>query len=210
MLAERRSVTELSDRIGSGGTPMVEGVFRRLFTSAEYHAMAEAGILSEDERVELIAGEIVRMAPIGSRHAGCVKRLNGRLSRLGERALVSVQDPIALSPSHEPEPDLALLHPRADDYAQSHPAPSDIFLVIEVADFSVEYDRDVKIPLYARAGIPEAWLVDLIQRAVEVYREPSGDRYRDVQILRSGDSLYPQAFPDFELTVDAILGTGTR
>jgi len=96
MLAERRSVADLLDGIGSRGTPKVEGVSRRLFTSAEYHAMTEAGILSEDERVELIAGEIVRMAPIGSRHAGCVKRLNRRLSRLGDRALVSVQDPVAL------------------------------------------------------------------------------------------------------------------
>lgn len=185
---------------------MVEGVFRRQFTSAEYHAMAEAGILSEDERVELIAGEIVRMAPIGSRHAGCVKRLNRRFSHLGDRALVSVQDPIALSPSHEPEPDLAILRPREDDYAQFHPAPADILLVIEVADFSVEYDRDVKIPLYARAGIPEAWLVDLIQRVVVIYRAPSESGYDDVRILHPGDSLSPQAFQDFELAVDAILG----
>ena len=185
---------------------MAEGVSRRRFTSAEYHAMAKAGILSEDERVELIAGEIVRMAPIGSRHAGCVKRLNRRFSRLGDRALVSVQDPIALSPAHEPEPDLAILRPRQDDYTQSHPTPADVLLVIEVADFTVEYDRDVKIPLYARAGIPEAWLVDLIQRVIEVYRDPSENGYRETRVLHYGDPLSPQAFPDFELIVEAILG----
>ena len=185
---------------------MVEGVSRRRFTSAEYHAMAEAGILSEDERVELIAGEIVRMAPIGSRHAGCVKRLNRRFTLLGNRALVSVQDPIALSPSHEPEPDLAILRPREDDYSQSHPTPADVLLVIEVADFSIEYDRDVKIPLYSGAGIPEAWLVDLSQRVIEIYRAPSAAGYREVRILHPGDPLSPQAFPDFELTVEAILG----
>ncbi len=185
---------------------MVEGVSRRLFTSAEYHAMTEAGILSEDERVELIAGEIVRMAPIGSRHAGCVKRLNRRLSRLGDRALVSVQDPVALGLSDEPEPDLAILRPRADDYSQSHPAPADIHLVIEVADFSLAYDRDVKIPLYAQAGIPEAWLVNLPQHVIEIYRDPAANGYREARVLHPGDRLSPQAFPDFELTVEMILG----
>jgi len=183
---------------------MVEGISRRRFTSAEYHAMAEAGILSEDERVELIAGEIVRMAPIGSRHAGCVKRLNRQFSLLGDRALVSVQDPIALGPSHEPEPDLAILRPREDDYTQSHPAPSDVLLLIEVADFSLDYDRTVKIPLYARAGIPEVWLVDLVQRAVEIYRQPSEGGYGDVRVLHPGDSLSPRAFPDFQLPVESI------
>jgi Uma2 family endonuclease len=185
---------------------MVEGASRRLFTSAEYHAMAEAGILSEDERVELIAGEIVRMAPIGSRHAGCVKRLNRGLSRLGDRALVSVQDPIALGPSQEPEPDLALLRPREDDYTRSHPTPAEILLVIEVADFSLDYDRTVKIPLYAQAGIPEAWLVNLLQREIQVFRQPSDNGYREVGTLHPGDRLSPQAFPDFELRVEAILG----
>jgi Uma2 family endonuclease len=185
---------------------MAEGVSRRLFTSAEYHAMTEAGILSEDERVELIAGEIVRMAPIGSRHAGCVKRLNRRLSQLGERALVSVQDPIALGPSQEPEPDLAILRPREDDYSRSHPTPADVFLVIEVADFSLEYDRDVKVPLYAQAGIPEAWLVNLNQRVIVVYRNPSEKGYREIGIVHPDDRLSPRAFPDFELSVEAILG----
>lgn len=153
---------------------MTEGVSRRRFTSAEYHAMTAAGILSEDERVELIAGEIVKMAPIGSRHAGCVKKLNRRLSRaLGDRALVSIQDPILLGEGVEPEPDLALLRPREDDYTLSHPRPGDVLLVIEVADASLDYDRRVKIPLYAQAGVPEMWIVNLLQGEIEVYHGPS-------------------------------------
>jgi Uma2 family endonuclease len=211
MLAERLSpskpLNEPLDIIGSGGMPMAGGVSRRRFTSAEYHAMAEAGILSEDERVELIAGEIVEMAPIGSRHAGCVKRLNKRLMRgLGDRALVSVQDPITLGAPHEPEPDLAILRPREDDYTRSHPIPAEIFLVIEVADFSLSYDRLVKIPLYAEAGILEVWLVNLVEGVIEVYLDPFETAYRKTRVLRSGEHLAPRAFPDLELTVESILG----
>ncbi|HEY2738818.1 MAG TPA: Uma2 family endonuclease [Thermoanaerobaculia bacterium] len=198
MIAERPIVSEL---------PGAEGGARRRFTSAEYHTMAEAGILAEDERVELIAGEIVRMAPIGSRHAGGVKRLNRRLTRdLGERALISIQDPIAIGDNSEPQPDVAVLRPRPDDYTHSHPKPADVLLVIEVADSSLAYDRGVKIPLYAVAGILEVWLVCLDERRVEIHREPAPAGYRNIRILHPGDRVSPLAFPDFELTVDAILG----
>jgi len=198
MIAERPIVSEL---------PGAEGGARRRFTSAEYHAMAEAGILAEDERVELIAGEIVRMAPIGSRHAGGVKRLNRRLTRdLGERALISIQDPIAIGDNSEPQPDVAVLRPRPDDYTHSHPKPADVLLIIEVADSSLAYDRGVKIPLYAAAGILEVWLVCLDERLVEVHRDPAPAGYRNIRGLQSGDRISPLAFPDFELTVDAILG----
>jgi len=198
MIAERPIVSEL---------PGAEGGARRRFTSAEYHAMAEAGILAEDERVELIAGEIVRMAPIGSRHAGGVKRLNRRLTRdLGERALISIQDPIAIGDNSEPQPDVAVLRPRPDDYTHSHPKPADVLLIIEVADSSLAYDRGVKIPLYAVAGILEVWLVCLDERCVEVHRDPAPAGYRNIRGLQSGDRISPLAFPDFELTVDAILG----
>jgi Uma2 family endonuclease len=198
MIAEHLSASEL---------PSAQGADRRRFTSAEYHAMAEAGILAEDERVELIAGEIVRMAPIGSRHAGCVKGLNRRLTRgLGERALISIQDPIAIGDDSEPEPDVAVLRPRDDDYACSHPRPADVLLIIEVGDSSLAYDRTVKLPLYARAGIAEAWLACLEERRLEVHRDPSTTGYREVRILRPGDRVTPLAFPDFELTVDSILG----
>jgi len=198
MIAEHPVVSEL---------PSAEGGTRRRFTSAEYHAMAEAGILAEDERVELIAGEIVRMPPIGSRHAGCVKRLNRRFTRgLGERALISIQDPIAIGDNSEPQPDVAVLRPRDDDYARSHPTPADVYLLIEVADSSLPYDRDVKLPLYTQAGISEMWLVCLAERRIEIYRDPAATGYQDIRILHSGDRIAPLAFPDFELTVDAILG----
>jgi len=178
----------------------------RRFTSAEYHAMIAAGIFQEDERIELIAGEIVQMSPIGSGHAGCVNRLNRRLTRgLGEQGLVAVQNPIALELSSEPQPDLAVLRPRADDYGQSHPEAKDILLVIEVAETSLGYDREVKIPLYARAGIPEAWLVRLTDRCIEVYRDPAATGYQSMQTFRTG-TLSPLAFPDLALTVETILG----
>lgn len=120
-------------------------VSRRLFTTKEYHQILEAGILSEDDRVELIAGEIVKIAPIGSRHAACVNRLNRLLSqRVGEHGLVSIQNPIHLSEHSEPQPDVVLLRPRADFYTHAHPQPQDILLVVEVAETSVEYGREVK------------------------------------------------------------------
>jgi Uma2 family endonuclease len=180
---------------------------KRLFTVSEYHSLAETGILSEDDRVELIEGEIFQMAPIGNRHAGCVKRLNRLLSReLGDRALLGVQDPIALDDHSEPEPDISVLRPRADDYSNSHPTPEDLFLVIEVADSSAGFERFRKIPVYARNGVPEVWLVDLTTHRIEAYREPSGMSYRAVRQLEAGDRLSPLAFPDLVLEVGEILG----
>jgi Uma2 family endonuclease len=203
MIAEHPGVASPADLKSAEAT---ERVGPRRFTSAEYHTMIAAGILQEDERVELVAGEIVQMTPIGSGHAGCVKRLNRLLTRgLDDRAVVSVQDPIALGPASEPQPDLALLRPRADDYGQSHPQAQDVVLVIEVADTSVAYDRDVKIPLYAEGGIPEAWLVRLTDRCIEVYRDPAATGYQSMQTFRT-DDLSPLAFPDLALTVETILG----
>ncbi|GIW50689.1 MAG: hypothetical protein KatS3mg081_0044 [Gemmatimonadales bacterium] len=153
---------------------MAVQLMKRRFTVAEYHKMAEAGILGEDDRVELLEGELVAMAPIGSRHATCVRRLNYLLSRgVGERAIVDVQNPIRLSEYSEPQPDLALLKPRPDFYAAAHPGPEDVLLVVEVAETSADYDREVKIPLYARAGIPEVWLVDLAGAQIETFRQPA-------------------------------------
>jgi len=181
-------------------------VLRRRFTVDEYYRMAEAGILHEDDRVELIEGEIVEMAPIGSRHAACVKRLNSLLSqRVGARALVGVQDPIRLDEHSEPQPDVTILLPRPDFYASVHPGPGDILLAVEVADTSAEYDREVKVPLYARSGIRESWLVDLPAGVVEVYRDPSPQGYRQTQHLKRGDRIALAAFPDFELTIDELL-----
>jgi Uma2 family endonuclease len=186
---------------------MTVQLLKRLFTVAEYYQMAQAGILSEDDRVELIEGEIVTMSPIGSRHAGCVNRLNRHFSQgVGNRALVSVQNPIRLNDYSEPEPDLALLRPRPDFYTQTHPEAQDVLLLIEVADTSTEYDRKVKIPLYARAGIIEVWLVLLAEQLIEVYRQPAPDGYKQVQRLGRGQSLAPLALPELELAVAEIVG----
>src|SRR5918912_896850 len=154
-------------------------IAKRYFNVSEYYRMAEAGILTADDRVELIEGEIVQMSPIGSLHAACVRRLNQLLQRLlGHAAVISVQDPVRLSDFSEPEPDVALLKPRADFYAHQHPTPDDVLLIIEVADTTVLYDRNVKVPLYARAGIPEVWLVDLQQDLIEVYARPTSGAYQ--------------------------------
>ena len=180
---------------------------RRKFTAAEYHLMAKTGILHEDDRVELIEGDIVQMAPIGSRHAGRVKRVNRLVSRrVGDDALVGVQDPISLGESCEPEPDISLLRYRDDFYANSHPGPADIFLLIEVADSSLEYDRETKAIVYARHGIPELWIVNLISRRVEVYRSPGPDGYRDVFSATGDDVLSPGLLPQLALTPREILG----
>jgi Uma2 family endonuclease len=186
---------------------MAVEVLRRRFTVEEYHRMGEAGILQEDDRVELIDGEIVEMTPIGSRHAACVKRLVHLFAgALGDRAVVSVQDPIAIPPESETQPDVALLRPRADFYAGGHPQAADVWLVVEVADASLPVDRGVKLPLYARAGLREAWLVDLAGEVVEVFRRPGAGGYADVQRRARGDRLGCEAFPDVVLTVDDVLG----
>ena len=179
---------------------------RRAFTVDEYYRMADAGILTEDDRVELIEGEIVQMTPIGSPHAGCVSRLNeALLLRLRKRAVVHVQNPLRLNEYSEPEPDIALHKRRNDFYAESHPGPEDVLLIIEVADASVRYDREVKIPLYAKAGIPEVWLVDLPKKTVEVYRNPAESGYEEIRISRKGDTLSPTALSELEIRVEEIL-----
>jgi Uma2 family endonuclease len=169
--------------------------------------MAQAGILTEDDRVELLEGEIVRMRPIGSRHAACVKRLLRLLDRgVGDRAIVGAQDPIRLGGHSEPQPDLTLLRPRPDFYAQAHPTSQDVLLVVEVADTSVGFDQEVKVPLYARFGLAEVWLVDLAAECIEVHRIPMSEGYQAVQRLQRGQRLSVQAFPDLALAVDDILG----
>ncbi|HEV8712026.1 MAG TPA: Uma2 family endonuclease [Candidatus Binatia bacterium] len=158
-----------------------------LLTVADYHRMGEAGILGEDDRVELIDGELIEMAPIGSNHAGEVIRLVALLSSvLAGRALISPQNPVRLGDYSEPQPDITVLRFRDDFYRVSHPQPEDVLLLIEVADTTVRYDREIKIPLYARHGIPEVWLIDLQQERVEIYLQPGSEGYR--QILRPGKS----------------------
>jgi Uma2 family endonuclease len=173
----------------------------------EYYAMADVGVLTPDDHVELIGGEVLEMSPIGSRHAALVNRLTRWLTAsLGERAVVSVQNPVRLDDFNQPEPDLAVLRPRDDFYAEAHPGPADVLLLVEVSDSSLVFDRKVKLPLYATHGIPEVWVVNLIERVVEVRREPQGRKYRGATTLRQGDVLAPEAFPDLELAVDEVIG----
>jgi len=159
-------------------TPATDLYRRHRFTAEEYHRMGKAGLFGEDDRVELIEGEIVEMTPIGSRHAGTVKRLIRLLSQaVGGQAIVAAQDPLTLGPRSEPQPDIALLRPRDDFYTTSHPGPGDVLLLIEVAEASLRYDREVKLPLYARHGIPAVWLVDLAGRELTAYEQPADDGY---------------------------------
>ena len=180
---------------------------KRYFSVTEYYRMAEAGILTEADRVELIEGEIIKMSPIGSLHAACVKRLNKLLQRqCGDAVVVSVQDPVRLNDFSEPEPDIALLRARADLYAQSHPTPADVLLIIEVADTTVLSDRNVKVPLYARAGIPEVWLIDLQQDVIEIYAQAVGDVYQVQRQARRTEQLTAETLPQLTLAVDAVIG----
>jgi Uma2 family endonuclease len=156
--------------------------------------MGETGILGPQVRCELIEGEIIDMSPIGSRHAGTVSHLSRLLNRAaGNSAVIAVQNPVILNDNSEPEPDIALLKPRADFYRNAHPNPEDILLIIEVADASLRYDRDIKIPLYARSGIPEVWLVDLQAGRLEIFRAPAATEYAEVQAHDLAQPLAPKA-----------------
>lgn len=179
---------------------------RRLFTVKDFHRMGEAGIFREDDRVELVAGEIADMAPIGSRHAACVARLTALFSPVQGRGIVWPQNPLRLGELSEVQPDLAFLRPRQDFYASTHPGPEDVLLIVEVAETSLDYDRDVKVPLYARAGIPEVWLVDLAGERVHVYRRPTPQGYQEVQRLQPGARVTSQAVSGLEVSVEEILG----
>jgi Uma2 family endonuclease len=182
------------------------GLTTRRFTVEDYYRMAEAGILTPDDRVELLDGEIAEMTPIGSPHAACVDRLNRLLTAtVGDRAIVRVQNPIRLDRYSEPQPDLALLRSRDDFYAAAHPGPADVLLVIEVAHTSEPMDRTVKLPLYARSGIPTAWLVVLADDRILLHEGPGPDGYRVARELHRGDRLRLEAL-GIELSVADILG----
>ncbi len=178
---------------------------RRRFTRAEYYRMAEVGILREDDRVELIKGEIVEMSPIGRRHSAFIGNLTQLLVvRLAGRALVWVQNPVALADDTEPQPDIAVLRRRRVPYKEREAWAEDALLLIEVADSSLAYDRTTKRRLYAEAGIPEYWVVDCIAETVEVHRTPSAEGYRDVTRVAGTATLTLQAFPNVELTTTEI------
>lgn len=180
---------------------------RHLITVERYDQMITAGVLHEDEHLELLGGEIIEMSPIGIPHAVCVNRLNKLFNRsLAEEIIVSVQNPIRLDMFSEPEPDIALLQPRQDFYAGGHPEPEDIMLLVEVAETSLEYDREQKLPRYAQAGIAEVWIVNLFEQQIEVHQRPSPQGYQHTVIVKGAETVSPAAFPQMTLKASQILG----
>lgn len=178
---------------------------RHRLTVADYHRMAEAGILGEDDRVEFIEGEIIDMAPIGSEHASCVARLNRLFGTcVGERAIVAVQNPVRLDELNEPQPDIALLRYRDDFYRSAHPSSKDVLLIVEVADTSLRYDREIKLPLYAKHGIPEVWIVDLENHRLEIYRQPAADTYRERICPSATDTVAPAGLPECTVALSGL------
>jgi len=167
--------------------------------------MGEVGILCEDDRVELIEGEIVDMAAIGNRHQAAVDHLTKLFVQLaGDAAIVRVQGSVRLNERNEPQPDLVILRPRDDFYVSQSASPADTFLVIEVADTTLAYDRDVKAPLYARTGMPEFWLVDTEDRSITVFRQAGPEGYSSVRTLRGAETVSPAALPEVRLTPNIL------
>jgi Uma2 family endonuclease len=188
-------------------TVMHTEVTKKLFTVDEYYQMAEAGILHEDSRVELIEGEIIQMSPIGIRHASCVSRaIKLFMTKLGDRIWLSPQNPVRLSNITEPQPDIQLLKPRADFYGSRHPVADDTYLVLEVSDTTLRYDRDRKLPLYAKSGVREVWIEDLQANQILVYRKPKGKRYLTAMVFHLGQQISLAAFPDISFNVDDLIG----
>ncbi|MBA3713338.1 MAG: Uma2 family endonuclease [Pyrinomonadaceae bacterium] len=178
----------------------------RLFTTDEYEKMVETRILSADERLELIEGVIVKMSPKGVKHSNAVRRGNATFSRhVGDRTVILTQDAIRLSDNSEPEPDLALLAPPLAKYDTRHPTPSDVFLILEIADSSLSFDRKDKTRLYASAGIVHYCILNLKARELEDYRDPGADGYRRKQTHTAGQSFNLVAFPKLTVDVDELL-----
>jgi Uma2 family endonuclease len=184
---------------------MTVQIIRHQFTVDAYAQMWRTGILREDDRVELIDGEVRTMSPIGLLHAAVVKRLNTMLSkRIPPTAIISIQDPIRLGDYTEPQPDVALLHYRDDFYAHAHPVADDVLMVIEVADGSIAYDRDEKLPRYAAAHIAEVWILDLNELTIEHYSQPRNGQYLVKRIVERGDTIASLVVPTIVVSVDAI------
>ncbi len=171
---------------------------------AEYHRLGEIGIFDEDSRVELIEGDLIAMPPIGCQHAGHLDRIAQPFFRQVTQGIVRVQSPIQLGDHSEPQPDLAVLRYREDFYTRSHPLPEDVLLLIEVSDSTLRYDRDTKVPLYAKAGIPEVWLLDLVGKRLEVYRRPSPEGYREIHYPPPTEDIAPVLLPELTLNVASL------
>jgi len=178
---------------------------RRKLSADQFERMGQTGILGPDARVELIDGEMIEMAPIGSRHAAAVDFLSMHFARMvGDAALVRTQNPLRLADDSEPQPDLMLLRPKADHYRSAHPRPEDVLLLIEVADTTLVFDRETKLPLYAKQGVPEVWILDLDAKRLEIYREPSAGSYRRMLERTEAESIAPAALPTVALQVGAL------
>ena len=175
---------------------------RHRLSVEDYHKLGEVGILTEDERVELIEGELIDMAPIGGPHMGLVNRLTRLLVvAVGDLGVVSIQNPVTLPPHSEPQPDVTILKPGADGASSTVPRADDVLLLIEVADTTLSYDRSTKLSLYAKAGIPEAWIVNLPSKCVEVYRDPAPAGYLERSEAVAGSIVSPLALPTVQLAV---------
>ena len=199
-LVKPRVQSEVQSQVQPEPTP-------RRFNVDEYYAMAEAGILARDERVELIDGEIITMSPIGNPHGAGVDRATDLIVPLVTgRAIVRVQAHVRLADDCQPEPDLMLLARRDDFYSTEAPGPADVLLLIEVADSSLSYDRNRKLPLYALYAIPEVWIENIPDRAIEAYSNPVNGEYTESRTYRPGETISPTAFPDVVLPVSQLIG----
>ena len=185
---------------------MAAEISRRLFSVYDYHKMVDAGILCEDDRVELIRGEVVAMSPIGPRHNAAVLRaLNKLLSIVGNHAIVGSQGSIRLDEYDEPQPDIYLLRPKEDFYASGHAGAPDIFLIVEMADSSLGYDRSTKMELYAETAVPEYWVADIQNECVIAHSNPAPKGYRTVQTWKRGTAITPRLLPECPIPVDVLL-----
>jgi Uma2 family endonuclease len=186
---------------------MAAEVTKKLFTVDDYYSMAKAGIIGPEDRVELVEGEIIEMSPIGHPHGVRVVRASTLLiEAFGRNAVVSTQGSLRLNRRTELQPDLVIFKPRSDFYAARRPTPADVLLVIEVAQTSLSYDQNVKIPIYARTGIPEVWIQDLKKDVLLVYRDPRGNNYADSIELRRDEFVSPTAFPEIRFSIDDLFG----
>jgi Uma2 family endonuclease len=179
---------------------------RAKLTTEQFHRMGDAGILPPEDRIELIDGDLIEMAPIGSQHAWTVIEINRIISKLvGDSAVIAVQSPIKLSKYDEPQPDIMLLRLKVEGYRNALPVADDALLIIEVSDSSLDYDRNKKLPLYARHGVEETWIVNVAEKRLEVYRDPFGETYRSKQEHNSNEIVSPQLLPGLKFELKAIL-----